>query len=143
MRNGDLVHNLRGLDQAIRSASFSMAQHCGEIFEWWLEKQPRPHVPVLRDAYRYLSRVDARGVKPNFEQRLAIQFTRAHKEYETAIAKAGLMRQEARIQCAFPNGGIYDSTITRLLLMSSSEHHVQNVPMALYFDAKHQNHQTR
>ena len=143
MRDGDALHNLPGLAKAIGSTSFSMAQHYGEIFEWWLDKRPRPHVPILRDAYRYLSRVDARGVKPNFEQRLAVQFARAHMEYETAIAKADLMHQEARVQCAFPKGGIYDSTITRLLLMSSSEHHVQSVPMALYFNAKHQNYRTQ
>ena len=136
MRGGDAGHHLPALAEAIGSSQFSMAQHHAEIFEWWYEKRPQPHVPVLRDAYRYLSRVEKKGVKPNFEQRLAAQFARAQKEYETAIDKAGLMHQKASIKCAFPKGGIYDSTITRLLLMSSSEHHVSRVPMAFYVDAK-------
>ena len=135
MRDGEAVHHLPGLARAIESSRFSMAQHYGEIFEWWFHKRPQPHAPILRDAYRYLARVSARGVKPNVEQRLAANFARAHKEYETAIEKAGLIRRQARIQCAFPKGGIYDSTITRLLLMSGSDHHVQNVPMAFYMDA--------
>jgi hypothetical protein len=136
MRDGDAVHHLPSLARAIGLRQFSMAQHYGEIFEWWFHKQPQPHVPVLRDAYKYLSRIGARGVKPNVEQRLAARFARAHKEFESAIEEAGLIRRPTSIQCAFPKGGIYDSTITRLLLMSGSDHHVQNVPMAFYLNAK-------
>ncbi|MAC89080.1 DUF4238 domain-containing protein [Maricaulis sp.] len=136
LRDGDAAHHLSGLGEMISQSHFSIAQHYGEILQWWCEDRPQPHVPVFRDAYRYLGRVDANGAKPNFEQRLAAQFSRAHRAYETEIRKADLIRREARIQCAFPNGGIYDSTITRLLLMSSSEHHVQSVPMAFFVDTK-------
>jgi|TARA_R110002020_G_scaffold470160_1_gene695758 hypothetical protein len=133
MRDGDPADRLPALTNTIARSRFSVAQHYGEVIEWWWKDRPQPHVPIFRDAYRYLRRVDAKGVKPNFEQRLAAQFTRAHEAYETAIRKADLMRRETRIQCAFPKGGIYDSTISRLLLMSSSEHHVQSVPMAFFF----------
>lgn len=134
MRNGDQANHLPGLANKIARSRFSFAQHNGEILEWWWKDRLQPHVPVFRDAYRYLGRVDSKGVKPNFEQRITAQFTRAHDAYETAIRKADLVRRETRIQCAFPKGGIYDSTISRLLLMSSSEHHVQSVPMAFFID---------
>ena len=37
-----------------------------------------------------------------------------------------------RIQTALPAQGIQDHTINRLLLMSSSEHHLSRVPMAFF-----------
>ena len=39
---------------------------------------------------------------------------------------------EARISCLWPAGGIQDNTVNRLLLMSSSEHHLASAPMALF-----------
>jgi len=135
-RDGDAAYHLSDLTKVIGSSRFSMAQHICEISKWKYEKRPQPHVSVLRGAYRYLSRVDMRGMKRNYEQRLVAQFTRAHKNYEIEIKKAGFINKEVRIQCAFPKGGLYDSTITRLLLMSSSEHHVRSVPMAFYMDAR-------
>ncbi len=135
MRGGIPIHHLTELADAIQTSQISIPQHSGEILKWWLEGQPQPHNSIFRDAFRYLSRVDAKGVKPNFEQHLNAQFGKAHYEYETAIRKANLIRCDARIQCAFPKGGIYDSTITRLLLMSSSEHHIQSVPMAFFLQS--------
>jgi hypothetical protein len=35
----------------------------------------------------------------------------------------------------FPRAGIQDNTVNRLLLMSSSEKHLPNVPMAFYINA--------
>jgi len=131
-RGGSPVHHLSELAGAIEDSRFSIPQHYEEIFKWWLEERPLPHKEIFRNAFRYLGQVDTKGAKPNFEQRLRAQFGRAHHEYETAIRKADLLRREVRIQCAFPKGGIYDSTITRLLLMSSSEHHIHSVPMAFF-----------
>ena len=36
------------------------------------------------------------------------------------------------MSCVFAPTGIQDNTINRLLLMSSSEHHLPMVPMAFY-----------
>lgn len=133
--DSDPAHHLSGLAKTISRSRISIAQHCGEILEWWWTNKSQPHVAVFRDAYRYLRMVDSKGVKANFEQHLTAQFSIAHQAYENGMRKADLVRREARIQCAFPKGGIYDSTISRLLLMSSSEHHVQSVPMAFFIDA--------
>lgn len=135
MRDGGEGHHLSHLAETISQERFSIAQHSGEVLEWWWKNQPQPHVQVFRGAYRYLQRIDAKGAKPNVEQRLRAEFSRAHKAYETEIRKADLIRRETQIQCAFPRGGIYDSTISRLLLMSSSEHHVQSVPMAFFISS--------
>lgn len=126
------VERLAGMANSIQAAAFSIAQDHGEILQWRIEGQPRPHAPVFQDAYRYLGRVDVHGVKPNVENRLRAQFEQAHHKYEAAISKRGMAARSIRVQCAFPKGGIFDSTITRLLLMSSSEHHVPSVPMAFF-----------
>jgi hypothetical protein len=38
--------------------------------------------------------------------------------------------------CAFPVGGIQDNTVNRLLLMSGSERHLPNVPMAFFIKGR-------
>lgn len=132
VRGGRPVGRLVDMASSIQAANVSIAQDLGEILQWRIEGQPRPHAPVFQDAFRYLRRVDAHGVKPNVENRLRAQFEQAHRQYEGAVSKRGMAARKARIQCAFPKGGVFDSTITRLLLMSSSEHHVQSVPMAFF-----------
>ena len=131
-RDGNPIHHLTDFADTIQESRFSIPQHPIEILKWWLGNQPQPHCSVFGGALRYLGKIGDKGVKRNYEQYLDAQFGRAHHEYEDAIQKANLIRREARIRCAFPNGGIYDSTISRLLLMSSSEHHLQSVPMAFF-----------
>jgi hypothetical protein len=43
--------------------------------------------------------------------------------------------KKAQVLSMFPKGGIQDNTVNRLLLMSSSEHHLPNVPMAFYINS--------
>jgi hypothetical protein len=38
------------------------------------------------------------------------------------------------MSCAAPLGGIQDNTVNRLLLMSSSENHLPNVPLAFFIE---------
>lgn len=135
MRGGSTAHHVSELAATIGSSRFSIAQRFDEIFQWWLEERPQPHRPVWSNTYRYLRRVEATGTKPNIEKRLAAEFRRAHGKYEAAITKSEILCRKVLIQCAFPRSGIYDSTISRLLLMSSSEHHTQSVPMAFFMDA--------
>jgi hypothetical protein len=40
--------------------------------------------------------------------------------------------KQAQVLSMFPMGGLQDNTVNRLLLMSSSEHHLPNVPMAFF-----------
>lgn len=48
------------------------------------------------------------------------------------LAWLGHESLSAKIQAALPAQGIQDHTINRLLLMSSSEHHLSSVPMAFF-----------
>jgi hypothetical protein len=86
----------------------------------------------MRDTFQYLVRVAERGAKPNREAHLAARFTNAHRAGQAVLRKSGASCVSGRIACAFPAGGIQDHTVNRLLLMSSSEHHLPNVPMAFF-----------
>tara|TARA_R110001606_G_scaffold191092_1_gene339058 strand:+ start:1488 stop:3923 length:2436 start_codon:yes stop_codon:yes gene_type:complete len=132
MRGEHPDHHLPSLAHAIQCTDFSIPQHYADVFEYWASRHDRPHAAVFRDAFRYLGRIGNNGVKPNFEKSLRSRFERGHKNYQDYIDKADLIHTKVRIQTAFPENGIYESTITRLLLMSSSEHHLPSVPMAFY-----------
>jgi hypothetical protein len=89
---------------------------------------------LMRDAFRYLADVDERGTKPNWEAGLAARLTRLHKESQSRLRKEVRSFSEARMRGLFPAGGIQDNTVNRLLLMSSSEHHLPSVPMAFFLE---------
>lgn len=59
---------------------------------------------------------------------------RHHAKAQAELTKPGLEGTSGRVRCAFPGGGIQDNTINRLLLMSSSEHHLPSLPMAFFIE---------
>lgn len=87
---------------------------------------------LFGEMFRYLAGVAERGPRPNFEAGLASRFARTHEAAQKVLRKRGEFGNDGRISCVFAPTGIQDNTINRLLLMSSSEHHLPMVPMALY-----------
>jgi hypothetical protein len=71
-------------------------------------------------------------IKPNFESGLNARFKKLHEKRQKTMEKSGAVVRTARVQCLFPADGIQENTINRLLLMSSSEYHLANVPMAFF-----------
>jgi hypothetical protein len=84
----------------------------------------------FRAAFAYTSTRTADKLKPNFEAHLAARFRRQRDTMNSLIARAKVPAVAARLTTAFRIGGFQDNTINRLLLMSSSEHHLHAVPMA-------------
>ena len=82
--------------------------------------------------FRYLSSIGERGIKPNFEEGLAARFSQIHSRVQKELRKRGEPGNVGKLSCVIPPTGIQDNTINRLLLMSSSEHHLPSVPMAFY-----------
>lgn len=91
---------------------------------------------IMRNVFKYLSAFPTRGAKPNFEASLNAEFKRVHASTVRAAKKSGAHLSEARVSCLWPADGIQDNTVNRLLLMSSSEHHLASVPMALFVNTK-------
>lgn len=85
---------------------------------------------LLRAAFAYTAARTADRVKPNFEEQLAARFRRQRDSTKSLIARAKVPAVATQIKTEFRFGGFQDNTINRLLLMSSSEHHLHSVPMA-------------
>jgi Protein of unknown function (DUF4238) len=126
---------LATLAENIGKSLFAFPQNVADIEALAVDKNIAPCPQLMRDVFKYLSRVGGRGAKPNVEQNLAARFTRAHASAQAAIRKARIPVKEARLSSAFPPGGIQDNTVNRLLLMSSSEAHLPAVPMAFFIGA--------
>lgn len=86
----------------------------------------------IGDTFRYLPGAADRGRKLNWEAQIAARFARDHAAAQSTLRKAGISSNAAHISCVFPPTGIQDNAVNRLLLMSSSERHLSNVPMAFF-----------
>jgi uncharacterized protein YchJ len=124
-----------GLANKINSSMFAFPQIVDDILKLNTGETFAEYPTLMRDVFGYLSQFDVRGQKPNYETHLSARFSRINSRVESAVKKAKLSVNEARIFCAFPAGGIQDNTVNRLLLMSSSEKHLPNVPMAFFIKA--------
>jgi hypothetical protein len=91
----------------------------------------RGYPSIMRKVFNYLSRPSTRGPKPNFESSLIAEFKRVQTSTVPTAKKSAAHLSEAQISCLWPAGGIQDNTVNRLLLMSSSEHHLASAPMGL------------
>ncbi|CAH0340491.1 DUF4238 domain-containing protein [Rhizobium sp. CECT 9324] len=87
---------------------------------------------VFSSAYRYLHKTRPGAAKPNFEAHLVTRFERGKRLADAAIESVKIPHMLGKVSSIFRLGGLQDNTINRLLLMSSSEHHLQSVPMATY-----------
>jgi hypothetical protein len=101
---------LAALARNIGGSEFAFSQNIADIFTFASDKAFAGYQPVMRDTFKYLAKLEERGPKPNVEQNLSGRFVRTHAAAQAALEK----------------------TVNRLSLMSSSEHHLPNVPMAFF-----------
>ena len=125
---------LASFGRDIEAAKFAFLQNVTDVVNHALQKTCAGYPDLLRDLFKYLSTLDERGPKPNREAQFVGRFAKAHAAAQGDFKKSGLPIQQGRISCVFPLGGIQDNTVNRLLLMSSSERHLSNVPMAFFIE---------
>ncbi|MDB5609175.1 MAG: hypothetical protein JWP25_6075 [Bradyrhizobium sp.] len=123
---------LAALARNIGGSEFAFPQNVADIFTFASDKAFARYQPLMRDTFKYLAKLEERGPKPNVEQNLSGRFVRTHVVAQAALERTRREVKKAQIVSAFPKGGIQDNTVNRLLLMSSSEHHLPNVPMAFF-----------
>ncbi|WP_299346513.1 DUF4238 domain-containing protein [uncultured Maritalea sp.] len=87
---------------------------------------------VFDGAFKYLQNRKTDERKPNFELQLAARFQRDKRGVDVALENASVPHALGKVTSIFRLGGFQDNTVNRLLLMSSSEHHLQSVPMATF-----------
>jgi hypothetical protein len=131
-RNVDLQGGLHGLARRIEQSDFGFVQDSLEALRSHAHGAFGAYPPLMHDAFKYLLDREKRGAKPNYEDGLAAQFSNSHARIQAALAKAETNVVSGQIKVAMPARGIQDNTINRLLLMSSSEHHLASVPMAFF-----------
>lgn len=121
---------LAALAEGMSRTEFSFPADTENILK--LSESPKfeAYAGLIRDAFRYAKDVEQKGAKPNFEMHLASRFGKVHAAAQALIAKDEIPAVKGRLSCAFPWGGIQSNTINRLLLMSSSEHHLPSAPVA-------------
>jgi hypothetical protein len=90
---------------------------------------------ILPSSIRSICLTGADAGQPNVEAGLNAEFKRVHGSTVQVARKSGVYLSEARVSCLWPAGGIQDNTVNRLLLMSSSEHHLASAPMALFVES--------
>jgi hypothetical protein len=118
----------------IERSKFAFPQNVTDVVAAAVNKTGAGYPDLLRDLFKYLSNLEERGVRPNREAQFVGRFAKAYAAAQDDFKKSGMPIKEGRISCAFPPGGIQDNTVSRLLLMSSSERHLSGAPMAFFIE---------
>jgi hypothetical protein len=123
---------LHSLAADIRSAPLEFPTQCDDILS--LREAPEfvEFRSVIRRTFNYLKSLKAEEVKPNFEAQLAARHSRSRTAIQRLIKKARVPHSIGWLQSVIRIGGFQDNNVNRLLLMSSSNHHLPCVPMAMY-----------
>lgn len=87
---------------------------------------------VFDGAHRYLRATTPDKTRPNYEAQLAARFSRNKSVVDAHFERNRIPHTLGKITSMFRLGGLQDNHINRLLLMSSSEHHLDGVPMATF-----------
>ena len=135
-RYGAAVAHLKDLAKAIAAEPFLFPQDPIEVAKLAWGNMLSEYPKIFGDAFGYASRIAERGMKPNWESHIAARFAREHRAGQATMLKHGVAGSSGHLSCVVPGEGIQDNTVNRLLLMSSSEHHLSSVPMAFFIQSK-------
>ncbi|WP_327196048.1 DUF4238 domain-containing protein [Sphingomonas sp. ERG5] len=133
-RAGAAPARLRGVAHHIANATYLFPFESDAIIDLARNRTPAAYPAIFGGIFRYLSSAAGRAPKPNWEAHVEARIARDHLTIQTRFSRAGIVGTAGRISSVFPPSGIQDNTINRLLLMSSSEHHLPSVPMAFYIE---------
>jgi hypothetical protein len=125
---------LAALSRDIDRSRFAFPQNVTDIIDAAVDGAGAGYPALMRDLFKYLSKLEERGAKPNRETQMAARFSKTDPAAQSAFQKSDVFTRAGRMSCVFPPGGIQDNTVNRLLLMSSSERHLSNVPMAFFIE---------
>ncbi len=123
---------LPDLQSAIQSTPFLFPIEYEAILQLKAKRSFANVTSVFKGTFKYLLNRKTDERKPNFEAQLAARFQRGKHAVDTDVEKSQFPHSVGRATSIIRLGGLQDNTINRLLLMSSSEHHLQSVPMATY-----------
>jgi hypothetical protein len=126
---------LGALVRDIERSKFAFPRSAADVTAAALKRTCASYPDLFQDIFKYLSNIKDRGAKPNREAQFVGRFARTHTVAQGDLRRLSGPANEGRISCVLPPGGIQDNTVNRLLLMSSSERHLSNVPMAFFIES--------
>lgn len=129
------VANLKELAVAIEEQTFWFPANSFDVARIAFEQPVSPTASLLGSSFEYLRKLAPQSRKQNWEKHAAARFKKSHSREQKRLRVAAPLGSERRIACAFPAGGIQDNHINRLLLMSSSDHHLDSVPAAYFMES--------
>ncbi|WP_454718334.1 DUF4238 domain-containing protein [Caulobacter segnis] len=136
LRRGIDPHGgLKLFTNRVEQATFAFPPDELDVLRLTIEATFAPYVNLMGEARRYLTGLQHRAPRPNFEAGLVARFGQIHAKALTALAKRNIATNTVKMQLATPAEGIQDNTINRLLLMTNSEYHWDRVPMAVFMQS--------
>ena len=127
---------LRQLKAAIENTTFIFPQTPNVLPSLKALTKFKAYDKIISRTFRYLSNIEKSGVKNNLECSLEARFNRTHTSAQKELMSMNTPKKTGKILCAFPYGGIRHHTVNRLLLMSNSDQHLQNAPMAFFIQPR-------
>lgn len=125
---------LRGLSAAIRSSPLAFPISWQDILALRERSEFVEFRSTIRSTFNYLEALKEGGEKPNFEAQLAARYSRSRTATNKSIQKNEVAHSVGQLHSVMRIDGIQDNNVNRLLLMSSSKHHLPWVPMAQFID---------
>ncbi|MFA1624610.1 DUF4238 domain-containing protein [Rhizobium mongolense] len=93
-----------------------------------------PHRVLMQDVFKYALSVSVRGRREKVDGQLASRFTAINSASQKSLRKCTSPQSLGRMRCVIPYGGINHNNVSRMLLTSGADQHMESVPMALYIE---------
>ena len=75
------------LADSINSSTFAFPQIVSDIAKLASDQTFAAYPALMRDTFKYLSKLGDRGAKPNYEKHLAARFAQTHASVQSAIKR--------------------------------------------------------
>ncbi|MFS8147639.1 DUF4238 domain-containing protein [Rhizobium sp. BR 249] len=87
---------------------------------------------LISDLYSFAISSGKRGRRPKLASQLARRFTSVYVSSQNTLRKVDAPQSLGHIQGIVPDGGLTHNNVSRMLITSGVEHHLDNVPMAFF-----------
>jgi hypothetical protein len=94
----------------------------------------QPYRALVQDVFRYALSASGRGRREKLDGQLASRFTEVNSASQNTLKKKESPQSLGRMCCVIPFGGIDHNNVSRMLLTSGADQHMNSVPMAFYVE---------
>ncbi|MEH0291758.1 DUF4238 domain-containing protein [Agrobacterium sp. CCNWLW71] len=106
----------------------------GVVAAMRLKGEMSAHRGMVQDIYDFARSTQKRGRRNKLESQIAARYAAVNSASQTLIQKTTAYTTMGRIQCLMPEGGLNHINVSRMLLTSGAEQHLDSVPMAFFME---------